>query len=153
MMKAITAGLALQNPFYSYIFVPSFRLSSLNPTTLYQIYTYAKGLIYNTATIPFLSQKVNLTCCKWITQYCTPLMAQMVKNLPAMHKARVWSLSWEDPLEKAMATHSSIFARRIPWTEEPGGPQSIRQHFQNRKTFNIILTAFLCMIFLTYLTA
>jgi len=83
MMKAITAGLALQNPFYSYIFIPSFRLSSLNPTTLYQIYTYAKGLIYNTATIPFLSQKVNLTCCKWITQYCTSLVAQMVKNLPA----------------------------------------------------------------------
>ena len=77
---------ALQNPYYSYIIVRSFRLSSLNPTTLYQIYTYAKGLIYNTAIIPFLSQKVNLTCCKWITQYCASLVSQMAKNLPAMHE-------------------------------------------------------------------
>ena len=45
----------------------------------------------------------------------------MVKNLPAMQKAQVQSLGWEDPLEKGMATHSSILARKIPWTEEPGG--------------------------------
>ena len=50
-------------------------------------------------------------------------MAQMVKNLPAMQNTRVWSLGWEDPLEKGMATHSSILAWRIPWTEEPGGLQ------------------------------
>ena len=43
------------------------------------------------------------------------------KNLPAMHKTQAWSLCWEDPLEKEMATHSSILAWRIPWTEEPGG--------------------------------
>ena len=48
-------------------------------------------------------------------------MAQMVKNLPAMQEARLQSLSWEDLLEKEMATHSSILAWRIPWTEEPGG--------------------------------
>ena len=48
-------------------------------------------------------------------------MAQMVKNLPAMQEARVQSLDWEDPLEKGMATHSSILAGRIPRTEEPGG--------------------------------
>ena len=47
----------------------------------------------------------------------------MVKNLPAMQNTRVWSLGWEDPLEKGMATHSSILAWRIPWTEEPGGLQ------------------------------
>ena len=47
----------------------------------------------------------------------------MVKNLPAM-KTWVWFLGWEDPLEKGIATPSSILARRIPWTEEPGGPQS-----------------------------
>ena len=47
-------------------------------------------------------------------------MAQMVKNLPAMQEAQVRSLSQEDPLEKGMATHSSILAWRIPWTEEPG---------------------------------
>ena len=45
----------------------------------------------------------------------------MVKNLPAMHKTWVQSLGWEDPLEEGMATHSSILAWGIPWTEEPGG--------------------------------
>ena len=49
----------------------------------------------------------------------------MVKNLPAMQEAQVQSLGREDPLEKEMATHSSIFAWRIPWTEEPGRLQSI----------------------------
>ena len=48
----------------------------------------------------------------------------MVKNLPVMqdpHETRVPSLRWEDPLEEGMATHSSILAWRVPWTEEPGG--------------------------------
>ena len=49
------------------------------------------------------------------------LVAQMVKNLPAMQEAQVQSLGQEDPLEKRMATHSSILAWRMPWTEEPGG--------------------------------
>ena len=48
-------------------------------------------------------------------------MAQTVKNLPAMQEIRVQSLGREDPLEKGMATHSSILAWRTPWTEEPGG--------------------------------
>ena len=46
-------------------------------------------------------------------------MAQRVKNLPSMRKSQVQSHGWEDPLEKGMATHSSILAWRIPWTEEP----------------------------------
>ena len=46
-------------------------------------------------------------------------MAQTVKNLPAMQDTQVQSLGWEDPLEKGVATHSSILAWRIPWTEEP----------------------------------
>jgi len=53
------------------------------------------------------------------------LVAQKVKNLPAVQETRVRSLSWEDPLEKGMATHSSTLAWRIPWTEEPGGLQSM----------------------------
>ena len=53
-------------------------------------------------------------------------MVQMVNNLPAVHETRVQSLGWEDPLEKEMATHSSIFAWRIPRTEEPSRLQSIR---------------------------
>ena len=48
----------------------------------------------------------------------------MVKNLPAVQETQVQSLGPEDPLEKEMAIHSSIFAWRIPWTEEPGGLQS-----------------------------
>ena len=51
--------------------------------------------------------------------------AQSVKNLPAVQKTWVRSLGWEDPLEKEMATHSSILAWRIPWTEEPGRLQSM----------------------------
>ena len=48
----------------------------------------------------------------------------VVKNLPAMQETRVQSLGQEEPLEKEMATHSSILVRKIPWTEEPGGLQS-----------------------------
>ena len=50
----------------------------------------------------------------------------LVKNLPAMQETQVRFLSREDPLKKDMATHSSILAWRIPWTEEPGGLQSMR---------------------------
>ena len=53
------------------------------------------------------------------------LVAQLVKNPPAMRKIWVRSLGWEDPLEEGMANHSSIFAWRIPWAEEPGGLQSM----------------------------
>ena len=52
-------------------------------------------------------------------------MAQTVKRLPAVRETRVQSLGWEDPLEKEMATHSSNVAWKIPWTEEPGGLQSM----------------------------
>ena len=48
------------------------------------------------------------------------LVAQMVKNMPAMQESQVQSLGQEDPLEKGMATHSSILAWEIPWTEKPG---------------------------------
>ena len=53
------------------------------------------------------------------------LVAQMVKNLSAMQETWIQSLGREDPLEKEMATHSSIPVWRIPWTEEPGGLQSM----------------------------
>ena len=53
------------------------------------------------------------------------LVAQMVKNLPALWETWVLSLGREDPLEKGMATHYSILAWRIPWTEESGGLQSM----------------------------
>ena len=53
------------------------------------------------------------------------LVAHRLKHLPALWETRVWSLGQEDPLEKEMATHSSILVWRIPWREEPGGPQSM----------------------------
>ena len=56
----------------------------------------------------------------------------MVKNLPVMQETWVLSLSHEEPLEKGMATHSSILAWEIPWSEEPGGLQSMR--LQNSRT-------------------
>ena len=62
-------------------------------------------------------------------QYCLSTdsfpVAQMVKNLPAVQETQVGSLGWEDPLERGMATHSSVLAWKIPWTEEPGGLQSM----------------------------
>ena len=67
-----------------------------------------------------------------ISQHCLSLgwswasfIAQSVKNLPAMQETQVRFLGWEDPLEKEMATHSSILAWRIPWTKEPGRLQSM----------------------------
>ena len=53
-------------------------------------------------------------------------MVQTIKNLPTRQETRVPSLGQEDPLEKGMATHASILAWRIPWTEEPGGLPSMR---------------------------
>ena len=61
-----------------------------------------------------------------IILYCrTSLMAQMAKHLPTMWETWVQSLGQEDPLEKAMATHPSTLALKIPWTEEPGRLQSM----------------------------
>ena len=53
------------------------------------------------------------------------LVARAVKNLPSVQETQVRSLAREDPLQKEMATHSSVLAWRIPWTEEPGGLQSM----------------------------
>ena len=53
------------------------------------------------------------------------LVVEIVKTLPTVQETPVWSLGWEDSLEKGMTTHSSVLAWRIPWTEEPGGLQSM----------------------------
>ena len=58
-------------------------------------------------------------------KFMASLVAQLVKNLPAMPETWIWSLGWEDPLEKRTAIHSSILTWRIPWTEEPGRLQSM----------------------------
>ena len=64
-------------------------------------------------------------------------MAQRLKRLPGMQETRVQSLGQEDPLEKAMAPHSSTLAWKIPWTEEPGGLQSMgRKELDTAKQFH-----------------
>ena len=81
-------------------------------------------------------------CSPWFYLFSSnwdSLVAQSVKNLPAMQETWVRSLGQEDPLEKEMATHSSILAWRIPWTEEPGGLQSTRlQRVGHDFTFTFI---------------
>ena len=62
----------------------------------------------------------------WVTR--ASLVAQTVKSLPAMRQTWVQSLGWEEPLEKEMATHSSILAWKIPWMEDPGRLQSMGSH-------------------------
>ena len=72
----------------------------------------------------------------------------MVKNLPAMWKTQVRSLGWEDPLEKEMAIHSNILAWRIPWTEEPGGLQSMGS--QDSDTTEQLNNSNICLLYLIY---
>ena len=70
------------------------------------------------------------------------LVAQTVKNLPSMQESRVRSLSWEDALEKKMATYSSILAWRIPWTEKTGGLESMdrkKSDTTERQTLSLLL--------------
>ena len=59
------------------------------------------------------------------SHFIASLVAQVIKRLPALQETQVRSLGQEDPLEKGMATHSSILAWRTPWTEESGGLQSL----------------------------
>ena len=66
-----------------------------------------------------------LTIASLVASLLTLLVAQTVKRLPAMQETRFRSLSWEDSLEKEMATHSSTLALKIPWTEEAGRLQSM----------------------------
>ena len=75
-------------------------------------------------------------------------MAKRLKYLPAMRETCVRSLGWKDPLEKGMATHSSILAWRIPWTEEPGGLQSM--DFLIWAIYQIIIRAFFCPCQISY---
>ena len=72
--------------------------------------------------------------CKVKANLEVSLVAQLVKNLPPMQETWVGSLDGEDPLEKEMKTHSSILAWRIPWTEEPGGLQSLGHKSQTRRS-------------------
>ena len=71
-------------------------------------------------------KKRRVIFCPWIGILdFMDIVAQLVKYLPAVQETWVQSLGWEDPLEKEMATHSSILACKISWREEPGGLQSM----------------------------
>ena len=72
--------------------------------------------------VPVVQQSESAICTHVSLSWAL-LVAQMVKNLPTMQQSWVQSLGWEDTLEEEMATHSSILAWRIPWSEEPGGLQ------------------------------
>ena len=72
----------------------------------------------------------------------------MGKNLPAMWETRVGSLGQEDPLEEGMATHSSILAWRIPWTEEPGGLQSMGLQRYTTEQVTLLLLSVKILFFL-----
>ena len=79
--------------------------------------------------------------------YSASLVAQRVKRLPAMWETWVWSLGWEDPLEKEMATHSSTLARNIPWTGEPGKLQSVgSQRVGHDWATSLSLFTFVCIL-------
>ena len=67
------------------------------------------------------------------------LVAQMVKNLSAMQETQVWSLGWEEPLEKRLATHSSILAWRMPWTEESGDSMGSQSATTEWNAFTVCL--------------
>ena len=79
--------------------------------------------------------------CGWAS-----LEAQMVKHLPAMWETRVWSMGQEDPLEKEMATHSSVLAWKIPWMEDPGGLHTVHG-FAKSRTWLSDFTFFPCGYF------
>ena len=95
--------------------------------------------IYLTVIISILTGLALICRLLWAS-----LVAQTVKNLPATWVTWVRFLGWEDPLEKGVATHSSILAWRIPWTEEPGELQSMglqrvfgsNGYFNNSNSFN-----------------
>ena len=88
-------------------------------------------------------------CIYYKSKQWSSLVAQLVKNLPAVQETRLRPLGREDPLEKEMATHSSTVARKIPWTEEPGGLQSVGSQESdtterlNQQTVAILVTIIL----------
>ena len=87
------------------------------------VYIYIYIYIYRYTTSLSISLSVEF---RLLNEHYASLVAQTVKRLPAMRETWVRSLGGEDPLEKEMATHSSILAWKIPWTEETGRLQSMR---------------------------
>ena len=100
-------------------------------------------LYWQVASLP-LNHQGSPYLCLFILIIWASLVAQMIKCLPAMWETWVWSLGWEDPLEKEMATHSSTLAWKIPWMEETGrlqpmGSQRVRQDWGTSLSFFILI--------------
>ena len=115
----------------SYVSLCSFLLTYILSFLLGEMLVF---MLLNSGWLPMLLLYFWLihSCLKLLTAvmncsslFRASLVAQIVKNLPAVQETWVWSLGWEDPLEKGMAAHSSILAWRISWTEEPGGLHSM----------------------------
>ena len=102
--------------FFSY-FTRTFKMCSLSN---FEMFNSVVLTIVNKIVGKF-SFVLNVWEMKWLDR-----VAQMLKNLPAMQETQIKPLGWKNLLEKGMATHCSILAWRIPWTEEPGGVQSMR---------------------------
>ena len=106
-----------------YIWQSTRQCYSLNSSILLPTHNY-KSIVYVCASIPTLQIGSSITF--FLIPYIrTSLVVQPVKCLSTMWETRVRALGWEDPLEKEMAIHSSTIAQKIPWTEEPGRPQSM----------------------------
>ena len=116
---------------WSFVLVPSYQmiiliiLTTHNSTLIYYVELECHTIIY-----PLVYSKILCIIYVWLEGVF--LMAHWVKNLPAIQEMRVQSLGWKDPLEKDMATHSSILAWEILWTEEPGGLQSMESQSKMR---------------------
>ena len=97
----------------------------LNQSQILRILSFSSGT-FSAKDSPFIRWIPNeVSEPEFKASVLASLVAQRLKLLPPMWETQVRSLGWEDPLEKEMATHSSILAWRIPWTEEPGGLQSM----------------------------
>ena len=110
---------------FSGMFFPPLFLLDYNSSSFVSDYTFSERLFLIAACPHTVTSLRTLYECMFVLN---SQMVQRVKNLPATQetqKTRVQSLGREDPLEKGMATHASILAWRIPWTEEPGGLQSM----------------------------
>ena len=110
-------------------FLSSYQTTSLsgslgNSQTMWSLWhtfkQYPKGIYTKTIYLGMQSLYIHIYLKKWAS-----LVAQLVKNLPAMQETWVRSLGWEDPLEKGKATHSSILSWRIPWTVQSMGSHEV----------------------------
>ena len=134
-----TMDLSIYQSIHLSIYWPNNRLTDESPSKYYlntSLYMWSLS-IYLIYPLDFHIQLYIERAYKEKHRWCTDidtdiLVAPMVKNLPAMRETQVQSLGWEDPLEKGMATHSSILAWRVPRTEEPGGLQPMGLQSQTR---------------------